>query len=278
MSLGNQLAFCTVRIECTLQSGETSVGTGFFYHFCHTDKNVRPAIITNKHVVEGADTIRLYLTRMTDAKERLDGNNEVIEFQNGSDPRFSIFLHPGGLDLAYINLSNFLLESEKLGKKYYFRPVASDAIPDKNFLKELSAIEELVMVGYPRGIFDSVNNMPVSRSGITATHPGINYEGRPEFIIDMACFPGSSGSPVFLFNLGGYTDNTGKYHLGVHRIYLLGVLYAGPQFNAYGEVKIVPIPTSSKVISETRIPMNLGYVINSRVIAEWENLIRKQIN
>jgi len=70
------------------------------------------------------------------------------------------------------------------------------------------------MVGYPVGIWDSANNMPVIRRGITATHPGKDYEGKSEFMIDAACFPGSSGSPVFLFNLGSYPQKAGGIVIG----------------------------------------------------------------
>ena len=255
-----------------------SIGTGFFYHFCHSESKGIPAIITNKHVLDGAGKIRLYLTRMTDNKERILGGHEVIEFVCNEDARFSIIYNPEGLDLAIITIGGFLLDSENKEKKYYFKPVASDALPTTEFFKELSVIEDLIMVGYPSGIYDSVNNMPIIRKGITATHPALDYEGRPEFVIDMACFPGSSGSPVFLFNLGGYTDRNGQYNLGVHRIYLLGVLYAGPQFDAHGKVKVVPIPTSSQAISQTSIPMNLGYVISSKNIRQWEISINSEIN
>ena len=54
------------------------------------------------------------------------------------------------------------------------------------------------MIGYPDGIWDSVNNLPVIRKGITATHPHISWNGKTEFLTDIASFPGSSGSPYFL--------------------------------------------------------------------------------
>ncbi len=44
------------------------------------------------------------------------------------------------------------------------------------------------MIGYPNGIWDEANNMPIIRRGITATHPNFNYNGKPEFMIDAACF------------------------------------------------------------------------------------------
>ena len=51
-------------------------------------------------------------------------------------------------------------------------------------------------------LIDEVNNKPVVRKGITATDIRLDYNGRKEFLIDAACFHGSSGSPVFLRKMG----------------------------------------------------------------------------
>lgn len=276
--LVNQLAYCTVRIECEIGEKQFSTGTGFFYNFCDGEKNVLPTIVTNKHVLEGAKKVKLMLTRMNQDKERLIGQNEMVEFEVGKDSRFNISLHPEGLDLAMITIGKFLLESEECGKRYFYKPVANDAIPPTNIRSDFSVMENVVMVGYPNSLFDNKNNMPIIRKGISATHPNLDYQGRAEFVVDIACFPGSSGSPVFLVNLGGYTDSRGNFYIGKHRIYLLGILYAGPQYNAQGEISVVPIPTSNIQISKTRIPMNLGYVINSSKLLSWESVIREMIN
>lgn len=61
------------------------------------------------------------------------------------------------------------------------------------------------MIGYPNGLWDSQNNLPIIRRGITATSVKKDYNGKKEFLIDAAVFPGSSGSPVFIFNEGSYS-------------------------------------------------------------------------
>ena len=128
------------------------------------------------------------------------------------------------------------------------------------------------MIGYPIGIWDSVNNKPIFRKGVTATHPNFDYNGKKEFLIDMACFPGSSGSPVFIFNEGGYRDKKGNTFMGKSRILFLGTLYAGPQHTATGEIKVVNISTSTKPIAISKIPNNLGLVIKHNRILELEKL------
>jgi hypothetical protein len=91
-------------------------------------------------------------------------------------------------------------------KRIYFMALGKEIIPTAEQLEGLAALEDIVMVGYPIGLWDKVNNMPIIRRGITATHPKLPYNGREEFMIDAACFPGSSGSPVVLYNETGYID------------------------------------------------------------------------
>lgn len=62
---------------------------------------------------------------------------------------------------------------------------------------DLIPMEEVSMIGFPNGIWDSVNNGAIARRGIIATIPEKDYLGKREFVVDMACFPSSSGSPVF---------------------------------------------------------------------------------
>jgi len=88
-------------------------------------------------------------------------------------------------------------------------------------------------------------------------------------MIDLACFPGSSGSPVFLFNTGTYAKKDGGTVVG-NRIKLLGILYAGPQFTAEGSIQIVNVPTQQVVTSMSRIPCNLGICIKSSRLLEFE--------
>ena len=93
-------------------------------------------------------------------------------------------------------------------------------------------------------------------------------------MIDAACFPGSSGSPVFLFNVGNYVAKTGGTVIG-SRFYFLGILYAGPQYTTTGEIKVIDIPTKTEAISLSNIPTNLGYVIKSKKLFDFEVILKQ---
>ena len=62
MSIVDQVGHSTIRIECGLPGGKTSIGTGFFYSFKRTTVSHVPVIITNKHVVHEALTGTLVFT------------------------------------------------------------------------------------------------------------------------------------------------------------------------------------------------------------------------
>lgn len=125
------------------------------------------------------------------------------------------------------------------------------------------------MVGCPSGIMDEINNLPIFRRGISSSSIGKLYNGKPEFLIDMACFPGSSGSPVYIFNQGSYPQKNGGIVAGT-RIFLVGILYRGPLFKNTGHVKLGQGPT---VTVDTM--MHLGQVIRSTELLIIGDLAKK---
>ena len=125
---------------------------------------------------------------------------------------------------------------------------------------------EILMVGYPIGLFDQQNNLPLLRRGITASHPSIDFNGESIGTIDCACFPGSSGSPILLFNDNGYRDKKGTNHIGARRYALLGVLFGGPIFDAEGKISIKEIPTQQNIVTNTPLMINIGYYIKAKEI------------
>ena len=182
--------------------------------------------------------------------------------------------HPeAGVDLTIMPIAPLLQEAQQRGRTFFFVGLDKSLVMSDAELGDLSALEDVIMIGYPNGIWDAVNNLPVVRRGVTATHPNVNYEGRREFMIDAACFPGSSGSPVFLYNVGGWADRAGNMIMGGIRVKLLGTLYAGPQHTATGEIQIVTVPTTDRPVAISRIPNNLGMVIKASRLAEFDDVL-----
>ena len=275
-SISEQLIYSTVRIECEYVDGSKGTGTGFFYKFFDTDTSSVPVIITNKHVIKDASYGKLVFTTITDDDELLDNHHFIIRMAGFEAAWFN---HPDiDVDLCAMPLIHCWNEAKKVNKTLFYAPLGKQLIPNQEDLNNMFALEEILMIGYPNGIWDSVNNKPLLRRGITATHPKFDYNGKKEIMIDAACFPGSSGSPVFLFNEHSYFDRkTGRLIAGT-RMILLGVLYAGPQHTAQGDIEIINIPTGQKPVAISRIPNNLGLVIKSERILELEKHFEHFIN
>ena len=261
----------TVRLECSLDGNRHSTGTGFFFSFKVDDKTHVPLIITNKHVINKAKVGTFVLTKSNEQGEPILGTTERIVL----DDFESLWIkHPEeNVDLAVFPLAPLHHQAKAKGVKFFAPTMGEDLLPTPEKIADLSGIENITMIGYPNGIWDEKNNMPIVRRGITATNPKNDYNGLPLFVIDCACFPGSSGSPVLIFDQGGYHDAKGNLSLGGERIILLGVLFAGPQHVAEGEIQTVEVPLAQIPISLSKIPNNLGFVVKAQKIADFRKLL-----
>jgi hypothetical protein len=146
----------------------------------------------------------------------------------------------------------------------FYAAIGDQAIPRPEEEARFPAVMQVAMVGYPIGLWDEINNLPISRRGTTASHPAVNFNGLPQVVIDMACFPGSSGSPVLFFDR--------DYFAGAQRF--LGVLYAGPVFSSEGAIKIRDVPTRIEAFPVVQSMVHLGYVIKAREVLTLVNSTR----
>ncbi|HOH98161.1 MAG TPA: serine protease [Candidatus Cloacimonadota bacterium] len=274
LSIAQKLAYTTVRLECMKIDGSKSIGTGFFYKCAEDGDRHVPVIFTNKHVVRGASVGRFLLNLEDSNGKPMIGNSVPVELNN-FESRW--YFHPDdNIDLCAMPIAPLKREAESLGKTLYYVMIEKQLIPSLEIQESFDLLEEIIMVGYPIGLWDQVNNLPIFRKGMTATHVALNWNGKREFVIDAACFPGSSGSPVFAYNRGVYTNKKGQIVMG-SRLYLLGVLWGGPIYDATGEIKAIPIPTSIGAQVVTTIPTNLGFVLSSTVIQDIDTYYRNHL-
>ncbi|QWB31986.1 S1 family peptidase [Exiguobacterium acetylicum] len=270
-SMSNTIMYTTVQVVTNI-----GTGTGFFYEYdIEGETQTVPCLITNKHVIEGASSANLlFRTADDDANVIPDGFYEA-EVNLKTDV---VLLHPDeDVDLCAIPLAPFFLRARQAGHELHYRVLSQSLILYPETAKELNAVEDIIMVGYPIGLSDEVNNLPIIRKGITASHLAYDYNGNKEFLIDAACFPGSSGSPVFLLNEGTFYMN-GTVHMGI-RFQFLGILYAGPHLTQTGQIVPSVIPTSNEgnTLVEMNMMINLGFVIKAERLLDFEPLIEEII-
>lgn len=264
ISISEQMMFNTVKLSTSSRSG-----TGFFFTYSIDNKQY-PVIITNKHVVNNKTQEEVVFTLHLKNEDDSSTENQNIAYNT------NWYFH-SKYDLCFCFINPiFELVKQKTGKDVFYRTIEETLIPSFEQLKELSQLEEVVMIGYPIGLFDKKNNFPIFRKGYTATHPAIDFDGKNIGLVDMACFPGSSGSPIFILNEHGYSDKKGNVHLGSTRVMLLGIQFAVPVYNSSGNIEI---KTQNPTLSiNTQQMTNLGYYIKSNELFEFKELIKKGIS
>lgn len=265
-------SYSTIRIEGVFADGSTSVGTGFFFAF-HWERKTNksnPVIITNKHVIENTVSGKLVFTIADEKGNPLDGKQYIVNITSfASQWKF----HPNpNIDLCALSITGIVLDAQSKGVRLAYKMMDFSMLPSVSDIEAMTAMEDVVVVGYPDGIWDEVNNRPVFRKGITATHYAFDYNGKKEFLIDASIFPGSSGSPVFVLNEGIIQDKFGNIEMLKSRALLLGIVYQVFQHRVDGSIVVQNIPTSQVPISKSYIPNNIGLVIKSSEILALEAL------
>jgi len=242
------------------------MGTGFLFTFTHPEKKdvCCPILVTNKHVVSGATSAVIRFNVSSKAHPNLSSFDLNID-----NAERAFLMHPEeNVDLCVLPLNSFM---DELVQKEINLDAAFFSDGDLNGVEKLTPVEEVYMTGYPNGLWDEKNNKPITRKGITASDINTDWNGSEEFMIDMACFGGSSGSPVYIMNEGSYVVENGLA-VGT-RFILVGILYAGPQVNVNGTVDIINVPTAAVAVANTRVTMNLGIVIKAKKLRDFMPLL-----
>jgi len=217
--LSTQLLFTTVPIWTESSTGTANSATAFIYNIPISNKPGQsvPILVTNHHVVKNAK--RGIIEMILQKNEQPTPENRVrVELNQSSLLQYT---NPD-LDITLIPLGGVLNQLANTGRPAFFRSITPDLIPAPEVVTELAALEEVVFIGYPSGLRDEANSNPLIRRGITSTPVWNDFKGKPAFLIDAGVFPGSSGSPVFIFNQGAYATK-GGLNIG-SRLLFLGVI------------------------------------------------------
>ncbi len=263
-TIAEQLFFTTVRIDTITANGAPGSGTGFFFSQ-KVGEHGFPFIVTNKHVVMGMREGALTFLRRDDTRPTL-GNGFRLRIDDWEQAWFG---HPDpGIDIA---ICPFVPLEAHIKQQYnidlFYRSVLSDMIPTPEQVTELDAVESVTFIGYPNGIWDRKNLLPVARRGTTASPIEVDFEGTPSFLIDASVFGGSSGSPVFILNQGAYATRDGGINIG-SRFHFIGVIAAVFLRKQWNEIVAVPIPTATKPMVQNVEMIDLGIVFKARTVVE----------
>ena len=253
-----QLLYATLRLE-------TDVGIGTAFLVSHSwEAGQGVFLVTNKHVVEGATTGSVFLTAAANAPPAVTTPRTGDRIDVRWDSLAGIW-HPHpqeNVDVTVAPFANVLNLLGEHNRRPFFRTIPTSMFATAETLADLNVTQDVFFVGYPSGIFDRVNLLPLFRRGMIASPPGVDYEGLPAFLIDASVFPGSSGSPVVLlpWNSGGVTISV--------RPQLLGIVASVFYREDTGRIEMAEIPAKQLLVSVTRQMIDLGVVFKAPAILD----------
>ena len=258
-SVAQQLLFATVRLETRDASDQPlSVGTSFVLAHEFVPGKPELFLVSNKHVVDGAASALLYFTRRASHGGPSVGDtffvridDFALQWHGHPDSNADVAVYPLGWQLDLI---------ERGGETPYLMRLSSTMLISAEAADAADPFMPVVFVGYPNGLFDEKNYTPILRQATLATPLGLDFCGDPVFLIDGSVFPGSSGSPVYSYDLsikGQIID-----------IRLIGILSAVFTQADTGDIVIEPAPVRTRPVVAFRQIIDLGVVMQARLIRE----------
>lgn len=258
----NQFLLTTVKIKGKESDGKVISGTGFFYAF-NSSGNGRTfnAFITCRHVLENLKEAQLLMHLGDYNKEIPDILLQKAEWLTIGNLKEITICHPDkDIDLCGIPVERLKVKpiSDRPINSVILTIPDSMAISDEK-LMELTPIEDIYVIGFPDGLTDSKIGLPLIRKGITAYHPGIDFNGKSIGLLDVTSYPGSSGSPVLIYNQGTYPTQN-RIVVG-NRAIFLGILTGfSPGSN-----------------DTDRMDLHLGYYVKAKALEGLKSEMLKRI-
>jgi hypothetical protein len=254
------LYFSTVLIEYVSEDGTSGTGTGFFFLYESADDR-ELFVVTNRHVIDLGVSGSIALLRAKDEDSPSFGTTLRISVDNWSNEWAG---HPNPeVDIAVMPFDRLEKKIQEGGQQAFFRFISSKIIPTDHQLRLVDAITQVTFLGYPAGLSDRFNGLPVARRAFLASLPEVDFEGELRFLVDARIWPGHSGSPVFLIEQRD-KDTEHPLFLGV-----LHALVSRPTF----QIKEEPIRAITDPFEQT----DVASAAKARTIPETIEALRTNI-
>jgi hypothetical protein len=188
--LSVDLIRATVQLEQPLGDGSRTVGTGFLIEDPTPDGRPRTILVTAAHVLDKMPSVSAkigYRIQSADGVWRYDPH--TLKIRDGDHPLW--VKHPTR-DVAAI-----VVEAPPEFAKAAI-PLAWLAQDDTFNKYSLGPGDEMMALGFPRGLSANPAGFPILRSGRVASYPLAPASVFPTFLMDFSVFPGNSGGPVFM--------------------------------------------------------------------------------
>ncbi len=180
----------TVQIDQPNGDGARTVGTGFLLDAPAADGRPRTVLVTAAHVLD----------RMPQAEARIGWR---IEQANGGwrfDPQPLAIRGVEDAPLWTTHPTQDIAVMEIAAPEAFARAaIPLGWLADEGAFEaaEVGPGDEMLSLGFPRGLSSNRAGFPILRAGRIASWPLAPISAFPTFLLDFAVFPGNSGGPVF---------------------------------------------------------------------------------
>jgi V8-like Glu-specific endopeptidase len=191
MDLSAQLMQATVQLEQPLGNGTRTVGTGFLISEVTPDGKPHTILVTANHVFEkmpGANARVGYRIANPDGSWSYSPQSLKIRDAQGK----ALWTHHPSRDVAALSITAPAAFAKAAIPEDY---LAADDTFTKN---GVGAGDEMMALGFPRGLAANAAGFPILRAGKVASYPIAPAKIFPTFLLDFSVFPGNSGGPVFM--------------------------------------------------------------------------------
>lgn len=265
LTLAEQFCYITTIIEAETMDGKKHKGTGFFVTFYTEKGNPFEILVTNRHVAENVKKMRIFISKRGEDGNPVD--SEFLPLSIDNVDKIFVFHSDPKIDLAVCPVTVIF---NKIRERYdlFYKTFPPSFIVTDEWSCNLDAIEDVIMIGYPLGLYDKTNNRPIVRKGITATDPKVDYEGEKMFMVDIACFPGSSGSPVMVYKKR-VVEKTPEATTIKEISKLAGIMCS---MTTARNTSLPPNPVSFD------LPANIGYAVKAQCLYDFIPLLSKEFD
>ncbi len=183
-----------------LDSNHSIIGSATGFFFKHNKKKY---LVTNRHVVINEkekhypNYLRLRLHKALSDNCKINNDVDINLYSNGEKCWIEHSNYSENkIDVILLELDEKTLTPDNMGM---YNDSKINFMNTDNFLKDIkiNIFANVIIVGYPLGFHDRINNLPIYRKGMIASSHKVDFNAQPFFLVDANLHKGTSGSPVF---------------------------------------------------------------------------------
>lgn len=229
-------------------------------------------LVTNRHVVFGKATgAEVLADNLIFSLRYFDTTSNSIKWYqivlNNVDLRVRTFVSPDpSIDVAVIRIGDMVQNviNSYPNTSFGYGVLTEADLPIQNGA-DIEVCDDAVIIGYPRGYYDTINLFPIVKSGVIASAFNVPFNGHPYFLTDVKLYGGSSGSLV-ITKPSCFVHISGRLVTFYEKKFSLLGIYSGEPIYPRNPVKIDEELTVIKNSS-----YNLGIVWYSSIILDLIN-------